>query len=342
MLKTFFKELCCINAPSGSEEAVREYVLNHLPKYTEHRIDPLGNLIVRVNGDKTPQNNVMLDAHMDEVGLIICGITPDGFLKFKTVGGVEPTVLLSRNVMFLNGISGVICTKPVHQLTDDERDGFPQTDELYIDIGAANVKEANELIKPGDTAVFATPYCEMENGRVVSKAIDDRAGCAVLLELINNFRDFSYTVTFTVQEEVGLRGARTAAYSVSPDYAIVVEATTAADIAGVTNEKQVCRLSDGAVVSYMDSATLYDKALYSLALATAENCGIAAQTKQLPTGGNNAGAIHLSRGGIKTVSLSVPCRYIHSPSCVADFGDIQSVYELCRELLIKLSNLKKQ
>ncbi len=341
MLKRYLKDLCSLFAPSGDECAVRAYIVENLPEYAEYKVDPLGSLLVTVNGLKKANNSVMLDAHMDEVGIIVSGITPNGFLRFKTVGGIDTAVLIARKVRFLNGTIGVICVKPVHLLDDNERDTLPDAENLYIDIGAKDASEANKLVKAGDTATFDTPFCVNDDGIITAKALDDRAGCAVLLTLINSFNDFSYTVSFTVQEEVGLRGAKTAAYAINPDFAVVVESTTAADIDGVAAERRVCSVSNGAVISYMDSATFYSKKLFALTNAVAENSGIKHQVKQLPTGGNNAGAIHLSRCGVPTVSLSVPCRYIHSPSSVADIEDIAEVYRLALEMLKTLAFLPK-
>ncbi len=334
------KELCEINAPSGSENAVAKYLISHLPNDCEWKIDSLGNLIVHKLGKQKSMHRVMLDAHMDEVGLIINSIIADGLLRFSTIGGIDPSVIISRQVLIQNEVVGVVCSKPVHMMSNDEKSEIPEIEDLYIDIGAGNAKVANSLVGAGDVAVFNTPFEKLPDGKIMSKALDDRVGCAILLDILNNFDEFDYYATFTVQEEVGLRGAKTATYTVAPEYAITLEATTAADIAGVPQDKQVCRLGLGAAVSYMDGATLYNKELFHSALKTAEECNIPCQVKALPSGGNNAGAIHLSRGGVKTLAISVPCRYIHSPSGVCDIADILSARRLAETMLCKMAEGK--
>ena len=302
------KNLCNISAPSGSEYRAVEYIIEHLPYYCNYTVDALGNLIVNVNGAKKSTKKVQLDAHLDEVGVIITGITPDGFLRFTTLGGIDTLALLSKKVIIDNKIVGVICSKPVHMLTDEQKSAKPELDDLFIDIGATNINEANKLISPGSSGTFLENFRIIEN-KIYSKAIDDRAGCAILLDLINNYNEYDYTVTFTTGEEIGLRGAKTATYAVNPDYAIVIEATTAADIEGNTGNNRVCVLGNGAVISFMDRATLYDKTLYTKALEIAKLNNIKTQFKTLPSGANNAGSIHLSKSGVKTLSFSLPCRY---------------------------------
>jgi len=335
------KDLCELCAPSGREEPVRNYIIKNLPSDTSYRVDAIGNLIVEKKGRKRPQNKVMLDAHTDEVGFIITGITPDGLLRFSTIGGIEATAIISRRVIIEGKISGVICSKPVHQMTEEEKKAKIDIDNLYIDIGAGNIEEANTLIHPGDTAVFEVSFCELGKDRILAKALDDRIGCAVLLDLLRNYDEYDYTVSFSVQEEVGLRGARVSAYSIAPDYAIVVEATTAADIEGVPSQNSVCALGKGATVSFMDSTTLYDKKLYDEVFSIAEENSIKCQPKAAISGGNDAGAIHTSRGGVKTVSMSAPCRYIHSGSCVSSKDDIAELGKLVKAVLKSFCEKKK-
>lgn len=321
------KELCCLCATSGNEDAARNYIIEKIAPHCEYKVDNLGNIIAFKKGEKTPQKKLLIDAHMDEVGLIITGITDTGFLKFKTVGGIDTAVLMSRKVIINGNISGVITAKPIHLLDKEEGKKLPKTDNLYIDIGAKDKKKAEEKISLGDRAVIASDYIETSD-KILSKALDDRIGCAILITLLKEESEYDFYATFTVQEEVGLRGAKTATYAVNPDSAIVIEATTAADIADVSEEKTVCKLGEGAAISFMDNSTVYDRGYYNAAL----NSGIKCQPKSAVAGGNNSGAIHLNREGVRTVSVSVPCRYIHSASSVADKGDIVSVLEMAREL----------
>ena len=327
------KKLCEINAPSGNEESVREFIIDRLPSDAECFIDALGNLIVNKKGKRKPKNKVMIDVHMDEVGLIITGITGEGFLRFTTIGGIEPNVLISRRVVIENSIIGVICSKPVHNMTEDEKKARIDIDSLYIDIGAANIEEANKLIFPGDVASFDVPFNDLGDDLILSKALDDRIGCAVALDILNSFDEYDYSVSFSVQEEVGIRGAKTSTYAISPDFAIALEVTTAADVDGVSDDRSICNLSEGVAVSFMDGATLYDKNMFLEALNIAKENNINCQPKRGVSGGNNAGSIHLSKSGVKTIALSVPCRYIHSPSCVASKSDVLSMRALAEELL---------
>lgn len=322
------KTLCTIPAVSSNEDKLREFIINEVSPYAECKTDRNGNLICFKKGKKRPLKKVMLDAHMDEVGIIATSVTSDGFVKFATVGGIDTSVMLCRGVVFENGVRGVVGLKPVHLASADEKKKLPSIDELYIDIGAKDKAEAEKLIKPGQTAVFESDVTVMGD-RIKARAIDDRAGVACLIALLKQDAEFDFYATFTWGEEVGGRGAKTAAFTVEPDIAIVLEATTAADIHGASDENTVCRLGDGPAVSFMDRATLYDRKLYDIALGS----GIKCQTKNKVAGGNNSGAIHLSKGGVPTIAISLPCRYIHSPSCLADLGDLEDMKRLSEYML---------
>lgn len=322
------KTLCTIPAVSSNEDKLREFIINEVSPYADCTTDKNGNLICFKKGKKRPLNRVMLDAHMDEVGIIATSITSDGFIKFATVGGIDASVMLCRGVVFENGVRGVVGLKPVHLASAEEKKKMPSADELYIDIGAKDKTEAEKLVKPGQTAVFESEATVMGD-RIKARAIDDRAGVACLIALLKQEAEFDFYATFTWGEEVGGRGAKTAAFTVEPDIAIVLEATTAADIHGTPKEDTVCRLGDGPAVSFMDRATLYDRKLYDIALAS----GIKCQTKNKVAGGNNSGAIHLSKGGVPTIAISLPCRYIHSPSCLADLGDLEDMKRLAEYML---------
>lgn len=329
------KNLSLVCGTSGSEADVRDMIIKLLPEKAEYTVDNMGNLLVFVKGKKKPANKVMLAAHMDEVGFIVTYVGANGLLRFTTVGGISPQVLCGKRVIFKNGTVGVFGVTPVHQLKGENKRKYPDTDDMYIDIGAADYDSAAERVSLGDTAVFLSDYSEFGLNKIKGKALDDRAGCAVLLELINGEAEYDMYYAFTVQEEVGARGAAAAAFTVAPDYAIVAEATTAADIAGVDDSKKVCVLGNGPAVSFMDRSTVYLPELYRLAMKIAADNGIKAQTKAYVAGGNDSGAIHRARGGIKTVSVSMPCRYLHSPSCVLDKSDIEE----CVKLIGKLSGV---
>lgn len=331
------RDLCLLNGISGDEDKVRDYIISRISDKCECKIDNLGNIIAFKKGRKTPKNKVLLSAHMDEVGLIVKYINDDGSLKVESVGGVDPGVVFGRQVTVgKNNTDGVIGGVAIHNLSSDERDKAVPFDKLTVDIGAQNRDEAEKAVSLGDSVYFKSDFTEFGDGFIKSKAIDDRFGCALLLELIESELEYDTYFTFVVQEEIGLRGAAAAAYTVNPDYAIVIEATTAADIPLSEGEKYVCKCKSGPVVSFMDKSTVYNKELYNLAFETAKENNIPCQTKTMIAGGNDAGAIHISRGGVKTLAVSVPCRYIHSPSCVANKKDMINSLELVKSILIKL------
>ena len=327
-MRELLKRLCAIPAVSGREEKLADFILKEIDGFCDARVDANGNIICHKKGKKPAARRVVLDAHMDEVGIIATSITGDGFVKFATVGGIEAAVMLARGVTFENGVRGVVGMKPVHLSTPEERKKFPDKDNLYIDVGAADKTEADALIRPGDTAVFdSTPI--IMGDRLRGRAIDDRAGVAVLITLLKAEAEYDYYVTFTVQEEVGTRGAATAAFTVEPDVAILLEATTAADLEGAPEDKTVCRLGEGPALSFMDNGNLYTKKLYDAAFSS----GLTCQTKQYVSGGNNSRGFALSKGGVETLGISLPCRYIHSPCCLADMRDFEAMLPLAKYML---------
>ena len=329
-MKDLLKLLCETDGTSGREAPVREKILSLIGDGHETTVDPLGNLIVNVRGKRRAKHKVMLCAHMDEVGVIATHITGAGLVKFTTVGGIRPESLLGKTVRFENGVIGAVGVKPVHLCGGDERSRLPEVKDMYLDIGADGKEAAEALVAPGDTAVFTSKWTEMGD-KLLSKAIDDRAGCAVMVDMINKGVEVDLTFVFNTMEEVGLRGSRASAFTVAPEYAIVLEGTTAADVIGVPPENRVCVLGKGAVVNFMDRATVYDKTLYRKAFDVAEANGIALQAKAAVAGGNDAGSIHVSRGGVKTLTLNVPTRYIHSPSSVCDVNDLLSLRALAEK-----------
>ncbi len=332
MLNTL-KELCLLNGVSGDEKSVREYIISKIDGFCDWRVDNLGNIIAYKKGKSEPKNKIMLDAHTDEVGFIITNITEKGFLKFSTVGGIDTAALINRQVLIGENVKGVISAKPVHLISADERKKLPSADSLYIDIGALSKEEAEKTVKLGDCGVICGEFLENADC-FIAKAIDDRTGCAVLIDLIRNYDEYSFYASFSVQEEVGLRGAKVSTYAINPDFAIVLESTTAADIADAPPEKMVCSLGKGPAISFMDKATVYDRALYNRAL----NSGIKCQAKSMVAGGNNAGAVHLSREGVRTVAISRPTRYLHTASTVANKDDLFNVRKLAEYMLNSIAS----
>lgn len=329
------KDLCLLNGTSGREEAVRNYIIEKIKDKCEYSVDPLGSVIAFKKGKKAPDKKVLVAAHTDEVGFIITDITDDGYLRFAPVGGIDAAVVLGRRVD-INGIKGVVGAKAVHLLSDDEKKNEPAFDKLAIDIGAADKAEAEKAVSLGDYAYFASDYCEFGDGFIKSKALDDRIGCMLMIELINSDLEYDTYFCFNVQEEVGLRGSGCSAYAVKPDVAVILESTTAADIDGVTGGDKCCVLGKGPVVSFMDGRTIYDKQIFDLAFEVAKENNIKIQTKTKIAGGNDAGAIQKSGAGCRVAAVSLPCRYIHSGSSVVKIGDIEETRRFLPLFLSKL------
>lgn len=335
-LKELIKDLAAINGTSGDEDLVRDSIISRLPSDVKYRTDNLGNLIVEKKGKAVPSKKLMIAAHMDEVGFIVTHIDESGELCFNAVGGVLPAVVFGRQLVFKNGIYGAVAGKPLHLLKDDETDEQPKISSLRIDIGAENREEAEKLVSVGDCAYFTGVQRDFGDGFMSGKALDDRVGCGIMLEMINSRLPYDCTFVFTVQEEIGTRGAKAAAFSVNPDLAVVIETTTACDINGSEDENRVCELGKGPVISYMDRGTVYDRELYRFGFETAKEAGIPCQTKSVVAGGNDSGAIHTAVGGVRTMAISVPCRYLHSPNCVIKESDLNNTAKLVRAVSEKI------
>lgn len=334
----YLRELCLLDGISGREKNIREYIYKKATDLLKDDADwsctdPMGNLIIFKKGKKAPKNKVMLSAHMDEVGFIVTYICDNGFLKFTNVGGVDSKVVCGRAVSVGdNGVTGIIGQKAMHLCKGDEGSACSELGSLYIDIGADSKQEAEKLVSIGDSVHFKSDYVEFGNNKIKAKAIDDRFGCAVMLKMLEAVPEYDTYFAFLVQEEVGCRGAGAAVFRIRPDYAIVLEATTASDIAFVEDENTVCIQGNGAVVSFMDRSTVYDMELFKGAFALAKENNISIQPKTTVAGGNDAGTIHKSCEGVKTIAISLPCRYIHSATCVADKTDMSACYDLARAL----------
>ncbi len=326
------KKLCLANGISGDESNIRKIIIDEIKEYaTDITTDNLGNLIVYKKGVKTPKNKLMISAHMDEVGFIVTDITSNGFIKFDEVGGIDRRVVLGTNVLINNKINGVTSVKPVHLCDSDERSKIPSYSDMCIDIGANSREEAETVVSLGDSITFQSFYFENDY-TIKSKALDDRLGCYIMIEMIKQELPYDMYFTFVVQEEVGLRGAKVTAYRVDPDFAIVLESTTAADIPEVSQAKQVCNVGDGAVIGYMDKSTIYDKGLINHCKKLSEEKNIKLQFKRAVAGGNDSGIIHSTRNGVRTLAISISCRYLHSQMSLISKSDIDDVYNLSESL----------
>lgn len=326
------KTLCRLSGVSSREDQVRDYIRTQAqPWADEIRIDALGNLIVTKRGAKSAPGHLMLAAHMDEVGLMVDRIHEDGTLGFQFVGGVNRQVVIGKKIYLgENRVPAVVGMKPIHLTTAKERKEVPKTDKLYLDIGCTSKEDAEALISLGDVGVFSDDIVEFGRGLLKAKAIDDRVGCAVLLDLLRRELPMDVTFVFTVQEEVGTRGAFGAAFSVKPKIALVVEGTTAADLPGLEGGERVCSVGKGPVLPYMDGGTIYDRELFLILRRLAEEHQIPWQTKEYLSGGTDGRAIQRSRSGVRVAGLAAAVRYLHAPSSVASVSDYEAMIQLAR------------
>lgn len=334
------KKLCAMDGVSGDEDKVRDFIRAQAAPYADSiRTDALGNLIVFKKGKRSAPDKLLLCAHMDEVGVIVTHVTDEGFLKFDFVGGVDRRVAIGKPVALgSEGVPGVIGLKAVHLVSREEEKKTPKTDALYIDIGAKDKDEALTLVQPGTYGAFVGAPEVFGAGLLKAKAIDDRVGCAVMLELLKEELPLDVTFAFTAQEEVGTRGAFGAAFSVAPEVALVLETTTAADLPGVDGHRKVCAPGKGPVISYMDGGTIYDRALFETLRRLARDNRIPWQTKEYIAGGNDARAIQRTRSGVRVAALSAAVRYLHAPASVGSVQDLQDMLRLTRLFLTQLAS----
>ncbi len=325
-MKELIKELTETYGPSGREEAIRNVIREKIkPLVDEMEVDSLGNLIARKKG---PGKKIMLAAHMDELGLMVTYVDKDGFLRFSNVGGITPHVLLGERVVFANGTAGTIGCEKIDSWKD------LNFQKLYIDIGASDQKEAEEKVKIGDVAVYQRGFQDLGK-RIISKALDDRVGCAVLIQVLKELESpvNDLYFVFTVQEEVGVRGARTSAYRIKPDYGLAVDVTRTGDTP--ESETMAVSLGKGPTVKVKDTLIIVHPKIKKIMEEAAQKAGIPYQLEVLERGGTDSGAIHLSREGVPSGVMSIPCRYIHTPSEMVDYDDVVNGVKLLKSILEK-------
>ncbi|HEY8391448.1 MAG TPA: M42 family metallopeptidase [Capillibacterium sp.] len=318
-MKELLRNLTAIAAPSGREEPIRALIREELAKYCDElRVDSLGNLIAFKRGGKT---KLQLAAHMDEIGVVVTAIDEEGFLRFANVGGVNPHRLVGQRVRFQNGTMGVIGAEKIDDIKE------LTLDKLFIDLGVASAAEARAKVHVGEMAAFEHSFVDLGQ-RVVAKALDDRVGCAVLIEALKRVRKPANDLycTFTVQEEVGLRGARTSAFGLEPDLAIAIDVTATGDTPEAM--KLAMKLGAGAAIKVKDVSLITHPRVKDLLTELAEKNNIPYQFEVLPYGGTDAGAIHLTKAGIPAGVISIPCRYVHSPSEMVDLNDVEAAVRL--------------
>lgn len=329
-MKELLKKYCDIIAPSGMEDEIREAIIADIKgSGCEYSVDPMGNLVAFKKGRKRRNKKVIFSAHMDEVGFIVKHIDDEGYIWFGCLGGIDRRVVSARRVVFCeSGIHGVIASKSIHLQPPEERGKCEPTDDMNIDIGAKNREEALEYVHVGDCATFEPSFEPFGNGFVRSKALDDRLGCAVLVNMINSDLEYDTYFAFNTCEEVGCDGGTEVAHYVNPDIAIAIEATTAGDVLDVPKTQCACQVGGGAVISFMDGGTIYDKKLVDIAVETAERNGIKWQFKNVIAGGNEARSYQTTASGARVLAISAPARYIHTASDVLHFDDIDAVNRL--------------
>lgn len=328
---------------SGNETAVREILIDAIKdRVTSYRVDTLGNLIAlkKARASRAAKLKVMLAAHMDEVGLMIVHHEASGLLRFRKVGGIDDRVLLSKTVLIGNDkIPGVVGNKPIHLLKPKERDQVIDCDAMTIDIGAKSKEEAQGAVRLGDYATFATVFSEIGDGLVRGKALDDRTGCAALVEILKRDYPFDLYGVFTTQEEVGSRGARVAAYAIAPHYAFALEATICDDSPKTKDVSPVTRIGAGPAITFMDRGLIADRRLVDWLVETAKQNRIPYQFKRATLGGTDAGQIHLAKAGTPSVAVAVPTRYIHSPVSLLSKQDFENTIALMTKALPRLAKL---
>jgi endoglucanase len=315
---------------SSNEKEVRLLIRDLIDDYVdEWRVDAMGNLIALKAGTGAVKARVLVDAHIDEVGLMISEIDSSGLLKFETVGGIDDRTLLGKVVeVGPKRITGVIGARPIHLLKGNQRNSVVKTDTMRIDIGAASKSAAENKVKIGDTATFVTSYEEI-GSTAVGKAFDDRAGCAALIEILRGEPyPFDLIAAFTVQEEVGLRGAQVAAYGVRPDAALVLECTPAYDLPGIIDRSPNVALAKGPAIYVMDRVTIQDPRLVKHIMHTAEAEGIPFQIRQPGGGGTNTAAIQAVHGGVPAATIAVPGRHAHTPCMMISLDDYRHYVKL--------------
>lgn len=325
------EQLTNIYGVSGDEGRVRKYLKGALDDMgLAHKTDAMGNLIVHKAGKG---RRVMVCAHMDEVGMIVRGVLENGLLAYEAAG-LDPRVVISKRVAVgRDDVPGVIGAKAIHLQNREEFKRALAHDELYVDIGAKDRADALKYVNPGDRICFTTKFERLGEDIVKAKALDDRVGCAILLELLKNGYECDLWAVFTVQEELGLRGAKAAVWTAAPDVALVLEGTTANDMPKAKEHEYVTRMGHGPAVTFMDGGTVARPRMFKALQQTAKEAGIPYQFRQGSRGGTDGGAINKALDGCVVGGISVGCRYIHSPASLASVSDIQNAYRLAHAFL---------
>jgi endoglucanase len=327
-MKHLIQKLVETQGPSGYETQIRSAVRAEVEPYADElKVDALGNLIVR-KGEGTAEGiKIMLAAHMDEIGIMVTQVDENGFVRFITLGGVRPYTCVGGRVRFLNGSAGVINMEPL-----DDMSKMPTFEQLYIDMGCSS--RAATPVNVGDVATFDRPFLDLGT-RLVAKSLDDRIGAAVLIETLRQIKDTPHQLyfVFSTQEEVGVRGATTAAFGIDPDLGLAVDVTGTGDTPRRTKVRMDVSLGKGPAIKVRDGGMLADRRVVDWMVKGAEKLALPYQMEILEGGSTDARAMQLTRAGIPAGCLSIPCRYVHSPSEMVDFTDVQNAVILLIDLV---------
>ncbi|NLC04356.1 MAG: M42 family metallopeptidase [Tissierellia bacterium] len=336
------KKLTEASGVSGNEKEVRDLIISEIKDHVDEiKIDPIGNIIAYKKG-RPNAKTLMVTAHMDEIGFIIKEIDDSGLLKFMTVGGIDKRILVSKVVTVgEEKIMGVIGAKPIHLQKKDEWTNALEIDDLYIDIGAKSKEDAEKSVNIGDYVCFHSSYVEFGDNLVKAKALDNRVGCSILVNLVKDIKDIGFYAVFTVMEEVGLVGAGPAAYEVEPDIAIILEGTVCYEMPKLDTHLVPTQLGKGPAISMIDRTTIYNPEFRNKVVEVAKRDNIPYQFRKTSMGGNDSGKIHTSKSGCLTTTISVPCRYIHSPVSVMSLEDYNNTYKLAKALVEEFEREEK-
>jgi tetrahedral aminopeptidase len=327
-MKPLIQKLVETQGPSGYETQIRSVIQKEVEPYADSmQVDALGNLIVQKGKGGAGGIKIMLAAHMDEIGVMASQVDENGFIRFSTLGGVRPYTCVGGRVRFLNGLQGIISMEPL-----DDMSKVPSFEQLYIDIGLSDKKDAPMQI--GEVGTFERPFLDLGN-RLVSKAMDDRIGVAVLIETLHLLKDTPHQLffVFSTQEEVGCRGATTATYMIDPDLGLSVDVTGTGDTPRRSKVRMEVGLGKGPAIKVRDGGMLSDRRVVDWMVGGSEKHGLPYQLEILEGGTTDARSMQISRAGVPVGCLSIPCRYIHSPSEMVDYGDVQNAVKLLLELL---------
>lgn len=325
-MKDLVLDITGIFGPSGDEELIRNFISELVSEYADEiKTDALGNLIVHKKG---PGKKIMLAAHMDQIGLMATAVEESGYVRFAPIGGVSPSTLVNQKVVFKNGVIGVV------SMEGKDCTASGPISKFFIDIGTGSREETEELISPGDNCIFYAPAVELANDIISSPYLDNRVSCAVLIEVLRSLKTLQYDAyfVFTTQEEVGLRGAKAAAFGIMPDLGIAIDVTGTGDIINPAHIMSV-KLGAGPTVKIKDASVICSPMVRRLLEQTAEKHQIPYQPEILEYGGTDTASIQLTGAGIPAGCISIPTRYIHSMSETCSMSDVENAARLLTALL---------